>query len=129
MFYIVDKITRQLIRTTKERINIDESVNEFGGLIQLRHVEDSKLPAFDKATHKLQRNVADDDKAYTRTFSYVAVPLSQDELNAQAAMSASTAERQAVKATLTAIQNGTGTAAERLARLERAVVAFIKRNL
>ncbi len=129
MFYIVDKITRRLIRTVKEPINIDESVNEFGDLIQLRHVEDTNMPTFDKATHKLQRNVVDDDKAYTRTFSYVAVPLSEDELKAQAAMTVSLAERQTVKATLAAIQNGTGTAAERLTRLEKAVVAFIKRDL
>lgn len=126
MFYIVDKITRQLIRTSKERINIDESVNEFGDLIQLRHVEDANIPAFDKATHKLQRNVADDDVAYTRTFSYVAVPLTQAELDANAATNAEETTRTQIKTAITAMRNGTGTASERLARIERAMVFILR---
>lgn len=127
MFYIVDKTTRQLIRTTTERVNIDESVNEFGDLIQLRHVEDAKLPAFDKATHKLQRNVADDDKAFTRTFSYVAVPLTNGELTKATAEATAETTRGQLKTAYTALQNGTGTVAERLARVEKAL-AFVLRE-
>lgn len=127
MFYIVNKATRELVRTTKERINVDESINEFEHLIQLRHVEDSNIPTFDKATHKIERQFVDDDANYTRTFSFVAAPLSQAELTKATAEANAGTTRAQIKTAYTALQNGTGAVAERMARVERAV-AFILRE-
>ncbi len=127
MYYIVNKQTRELVRTSQTPVNVDENVNEWGDFIQLKRVDDDTQPAFNAATQKLNRISTDDDVAHTRTFSFAVVSLTQPELDAIAERTASEATRQQIKPVYTALQNGTGTAGERLARIERAV-AYLLRN-
>ena len=127
MYFIINRKTRELIRTSQTPVNVDETVNEFGDLIQLKRVENNTQPAFKSATQKLNRISTDDDVAFTRTFTWEVVSLTQPELDAIAEQTASEATRQQIKAVYTALRNGTGTATERIVRIERAV-AWLLRN-
>ena len=123
MFYIINKLTRELIRTTSNPVNVDESVNEWGDVIQLKRIDDNTLPAFNSATQKLVRISTDNDAAHTRTFSWSVVALTQAELDEIAEKAADTNRRTQAQNMLTALENGTITAAQ-----QRQVLAFLLRR-
>ncbi len=129
MYYIVNKQTRELVRTSQTPINVDENVNEFGDFIQLKRVDDDTQPAFNAATQKLNRISTDDDVAHTRTFSFAVVSLTQPELDAVAERTASEATRQQIKTAYTALQNSTGTVTERIVRIERALAYLFRETV
>jgi hypothetical protein len=81
-------------------------------------------PAFDPATHKLAPNRAVTVDSVVDGF--VAVALTQEELDAIADQAAQQQETQQARQAYNALMNGTGTQAERLVRCERVLARVIK---
>jgi hypothetical protein len=127
MYFIVDKNTRALIRQSQTPFNIDETIQPDDPLIQLKQVDDPTVPTFDANTQKLVNSFADDDAAHTRTFKMVVAPLTQAEQAARQQALQDETTRQQIKAVYSDLKNGTGTASDRLLRIERAV-AWLLRN-
>lgn len=126
MFYIINKDTRAEIRTSDTPFNVDETVQPPLPAIQLKRVDNTVPPAYNAATHKLVYSPVDDDVAFTRTFRYVAVLLTAEELAAQQQADADEAQRQTIKAAYAALKAGTGTTVQRLSRIETAVAWLLR---
>ena len=89
-------------------------------------MDDDAQPPFDPATQKLAREHSDDLDAFTRTFRFVAVPLTQAELDANAERAGDNAELAQIRAVYDDHRNGVGTAAQRLTRCERALAWLLR---
>ena len=126
-FYIIRKSDRSLVRRTTAPINT--LTNETDTELCLMQVESDVIPAFNPATQKLVRVFTDNDALYTRTFSYTVSALTQAELNALTSAQQTALTKQEIKAAYTAMVNGTGTAAERIARLEKAVAYLLRQEV
>lgn len=129
MYYLINKDTREIIRTSATPFNADETVQPPPPVIQLKRVVDETQPQYDANTHKLVRTFTDNDNAGTRTFVWNAVPLTQEELDAKAAAAAEATELTVLQTVYTALKNGTGTANERIQRLERAVAWLLREQV
>ncbi len=129
MYFIINKSTRELIRQSQSPFNIDDKVQPPLPAFQLKGVEDATVPAFDANTHRLNRTFVDDDTAATRTFKNEVVPLTAPQLAAIAKRISDEAQRQQIKTIYAALVAGTGTAAERLVRLEKSVAYLLKDSL
>lgn len=94
--------------------------------VYLLHVSTSP-PAFNNATHQVFP-----DKAIvnvnenTLTQAWKIVPLTAEELAKKAEESARQTDISQIKAIYTALKNGTGTTAERMARVEKVLARLIK---
>lgn len=126
MFFILHSVTRVLVRTSSTPFNVDEAVQPPAPHIQLKRVDDNTQPAFNAATHKLQRTSVDDDVAFTRTFIWQAVALTQQEINANTQAATDAATLVTIRNVYNDLRNGVGTAAERLVRIERAVAWLLR---
>jgi len=127
MYYIINKDTRQVIRVSPTPFNADESIQPDPPLIQLKGIENNAEPVYNPALQKLQRTFTDDDILFTRTFYFIVVDKTQEEIDAYQAELDAEATRQQLKAVYTALRDGQGTAGERLIRVEKAV-AWLLRN-
>lgn len=88
------------------------------------YVDESKShPAYEPRTHRLEERWSFSPTTVTKML--VAVPLSVEELDAIE----SVAETARIRAIMEALRSGQGTAAERLARLERVVGHICKLTL
>jgi len=122
MFFIINKTTRQVIRTSETPFNIDENVQPGGGVIQLKRIDDETKPNFDPATQKLVRNFVDDDSAFTRTFSFSVAQLTNGELAAATQAVQGETQRQQIKTLIDAFKNGTATNAQ----VQKAIAYLLK---
>lgn len=129
MFFIVDKNTRVVLRTSLTPFNVDESVQPPNGIVQLKGIENNTVPSFDPQTQKLVRSFTDDDATGTRTFRLQAVALSADELAVVAQASQDETERLAIKAVISDLRNGIGTATQRIQRVERACAYLLRQEV
>jgi len=84
-------------------------------------------PPYDPAIQSIARKVTTTAHGWT-VRALTAAELSE-RAAAKAAADADTSEETAIRATLTALKNGTGTAAERLARIERVVFRLAKQSI
>ena len=125
-FYIIHSVTRAVVRTSSTPFNVDEAVQPPAPHIQLRRIDDDTLPAVNAATHKLERTFTDNDMAFTRTFIWQVVALTQAEIDANTLAAQDAATLVIIANVYAALKNGTGTAAERLVRLERAVAWLLR---
>ncbi|MBV9214825.1 MAG: hypothetical protein JO053_01505 [Acidobacteria bacterium] len=122
MYLIINNQTREVIRTSETPFNVDESVQPpEDHVTQLKEVWDDTKPDFDADTEKLVTRFTDDDAAGTRMYSNIVEKLTADEIAARAAFAKRVAAQQSIQATLADMRAGTGTSAQRLARLEKAV--------
>jgi hypothetical protein len=125
MYYIINKITRQG-RESDTPFNVDENIQPPDPEIQLKRTDSEVKPAFNPATQKLVYQFTDNDATKTRNFAWAVVALSQAEIDANTEAQQDETARQAIKAEYLALKNGTGTTAERAARLERAVAWLLR---
>lgn len=125
-YFILDKNTRELIRQSPTPFNVDESVQPPDPLIQLKRVDDDTKPPFDPATEKLVRIFTDNDIAFTRTFSWSVVAMTQDEIDEYEQAQQDEITRQQIRQFYLDLKNGVGTTAERAARLEKAVAWLLR---
>jgi hypothetical protein len=94
--------------------------------VLLLHVQTAP-PAFNPATHKVERAASlVDVTENTLTQAWSIVPLTAGELADIAAQATRTTDSTQIKAALTALKNGTGTQADRLARCEKALAYLIR---
>lgn len=143
-YLIIDKKTREVKRRSDTPFNKDESqqptnilsvdksdpdnpVNVEGPeLVQLKLVRDNTIPAYDPKTEKLEKDTKDDDAKGTRTIFIKAVPMTAEEQADKAAFDADEKEGKALKKLRKSIKNGTGTAEQRMKRMERAVLWLLR---
>ena len=126
MYYIINKLTREVIRESHTPFNIDETVQPSDPLIQLKRVDVDTTPAFDPATQKIVRQFADNDAAFTRTFSNVVVAMTRAEKDAYALRQSDSAELVQLRAVYNDLKNGVGTATQRTVRLEKCVAWLLR---
>lgn len=126
MFYIINKETRELIRRSETPFNIDATVQPPPPMIQLKRIDINTKPAFNAATQRLNYDFVDDDAVFTRTFSWSVVALTNGELTAATQAASDEASRVQIKAVIADLRNGVGTAAERLARIEKGLAYLLR---
>lgn len=128
MFYILDKNTRVLVRESRTPFNIDETIQPPDPLIQLKRVVNDTQPSFEVATQKLERFSTDDDIAFIRTFAYRVIAKTAEEQAEYQRQLADAATLEQIRAVYIAMKNGTGTAAERITRVERSCAYLLRQS-
>lgn len=129
MFYIINKTTGDVVKKSDTPFNIDESVQPPDPFMQLKILRNETKPAFNAATEKLVITHTDDLQAFTRTFHFVKQPLTAEEIALKAEADAAEVTRLQIKAVYLDLKNGTGTAGERLVRIEKALAWLLRQPL
>lgn len=132
MILIRNKATKEVLRTSDGPLRADGRVPEdLDASLEVVEVTTEELPQIDPETQKLERYEPElppiapgHPIRWMRGWKVVA--LTSAELAERQARAADAQDRQQIKAIVTDLQNGTGTTAQRLARVERALVRLIK---
>ena len=119
MYYIVNKLTNETVATHQEPFNIDPDVQPEDPFVQLVRVDNTEEPLYDRTTHKLTQQVVDDFVNFTRTFSLVATPITNEEKDNRKAHARERNRNNVIKSQLA---SGQGTLEERVARLEAIIL-------
>ncbi len=126
MYLIIKKDTNEVVKKSDAPFNADESIQPPPPLVQLKVIRDETKPGYDAANEKLVLTHKDDFKLLTRTYFFEKAVLSSEEKALITQASADETTRQQVKTVYAALKAGTGTATQRLVRIEKAVAYLLK---
>lgn len=133
MFIIRNKNTKEVIRKSDTPLRTDGKLPaDMDPDIELLAEVWEREPSYTKTTHKLEqaiREAAAADEPIKLIYGWAIVPLTQEELDFAVEQANLRGERQQVKALMAALKAGTGTAGERITRVEKGLHLLLKENL